>query len=246
MILLTDFFTSAPKKYIAQIFKKQNSIRGVVQGKEVILKTLEWAKDENRLNNNLADLDQSEKLLLLAVYISEKRGLLESDMYSLAHGMNPSKISDTLFKFEDNMLIYCRRGDYYSFHGFADFFSIIVTRLLVESIPVDKKRNSWIGNASHLVSHSINFMAQIQLGRIKCTQKGEFHRRSTSLVIEKMTSGEILSSAVSSLELELNFQFLIDNKFILEDRGTLLLSKTGREFLNTPVKNMHLTLFIVG
>ena len=133
MIFLSDFLKSAPKKFVAQIYKKQNTQTGVIQGKEVFQKTLAWATDKTRLSKKINQLAKSEKILLLAIYISEKRGLLESDMYTFAEGIDPDTISDLLFQLESDLLIHCRRGDNYSFHGFADFYSWLVPLLFPDS-----------------------------------------------------------------------------------------------------------------
>ena len=80
MQTLSDFLASAPKTYLSKLYRRDNPDAGLVSGSKVVEAVQSRALDATRLTGLLEEMEPECRRLLLAIYASEERGMLESEL----------------------------------------------------------------------------------------------------------------------------------------------------------------------
>ncbi len=232
MQTLSDFLASAPKTYLSKIYRRDNPDAGLVSGAKVVEAVQNRALDSARLTELLADMEPECRRLLLAIYASEERGMLESElMRGCEGGSGPAGYFLGLL--ESELLVVRRDGEHRSYHGFREIARQILPGLLQEFVPQEAvpTQTSWISNAPHAASHFCHFLAKAARGELRLTQTGELHRKSLMDLARGFASGDMLSSAVAEEEAVFLFRFAVDSDLLTEDAGLLRLSSSAMEWL---------------
>ncbi len=242
MLGIKNYLEEGPKSWLAKLHKKHQKIKGLVQGSKVLSDMESWALDEERLSQSLEELTEIESGLLGEIYFSEERGVLESDLYSNSRERDPAQLSQQLHSLEEKMLIYSRKGDNYSFHGFRELFIPVLEQTLPKNAGFGIKAEGLFSHQNFTIPHLIHFMASAYLGRLKCTQKGELNRRSILMLRDNFTASQNISPQISQLELDMYFQFCLDKQFLLDGGDRLFLSKEGLEYCSLEYQEINQSL----
>jgi hypothetical protein len=229
---LSDFLASAPKPHLSKLFRRDNPDAGLVSGAKVADAVLANATDRARLDAVLDGLEPGGRRLLLALYASEERGMLESELVRGCEG-GASAAGYWLGAFEYELLALRREGEHRSYHGFRELVPILLPRLLAEFAPAAEPpaQTAWVSNASHGASHVCHFLARAARGDLRLTQTGELHRKSLLDLARGFGAGDILSAAAGLEEAGFLFRFAVDSDLLTEDEGLLRLSPSAGEWL---------------
>src|SRR5690606_9374050 len=176
---LSDFLASAPKPHLSKLYRRDHPDAGLVSGAKVSAAVLERALDSGRVHDVLEAMEPEGRRLLLAVYASEERGMLEAELVRGCEG-GASAAGYWLGLFEYELLVLRREGEHRSYHGFREFAPALLPRLLEEFAPAVALpgETAWIGNAAHVSSHLCHMLARAARGELRLTQTGEMHRKS--------------------------------------------------------------------
>jgi hypothetical protein len=229
---LSDFLASAPKTYLSKLYRRDNPDAGLVSGSKVVEAVQARALDAGRLKEVLAEMEPECRRLLLAIYASEERGMLESElMRGCEGGSGPAGYF--LGMLESELLVVRRDGEHRSYHGFREISRQILPGLLEEFVPRETvpPQTAWISNVPHAASHFCHFLAKAARGELRLTQTGELHRKSLTDLARGFASGDMLSSAVAEEEAVFLFRFAVDSDLLTEDAGVLRLSASAMEWL---------------
>src|SRR5690606_16930364 len=122
----------------------------------------------------LETLEPEARRLLLAIYASEERGMLEGELVRGCEGGAP-EAGYALGVFEYELLALRREGEQRSWHGFRELAPALLPRLLAEFAPPVETpaQTAWISNAPHAASHFCHFLARAARGDLRLTQTGE-------------------------------------------------------------------------
>ncbi len=229
---LSDFLASAPKPHVSKLYRRDNPDAGLISGTKVSAAVLVRALDPKRISEVLEALEPEGRRLLLAIYASEERGMLESELVRGCEG-GAAAAGYWLGVFEFELLALRRDGEHRSYHGFREFASTLLPRLLEEFAPAAEApaQTAWISNASHGASHICHFLARAARGDLRLTQNGELHRKSLQDLARGFGTGEMLSSSVAEEETVFLFRFAADCDLLVEDNGLLRLSPLAAEWL---------------
>ncbi len=229
---LSDFLASAPKPHLSKLYRRDNPDAGLVSGAKVSTAVLERALDSGRVNDVLEAMEPDGRRLLLAIYASEERGMLESELVRGCEG-GASAAGYWLGLFEYELLALRREGEHRSYHGFREFAPALLPRLLEEFAPAVALpgETAWIGNAAHVSSHLCHMLARAARGELRLTQTGEMHRKSLQDVARGFGTGTMLSSAVAEEEAVFLFRFAVDCELVVEENGVLRLSPLAAEWM---------------
>ncbi len=232
MQTLTDFLASAPKPHLAKLFRRDNPDAGLVAGGMVAEAVRAHALDPKRIAAVLDALEPSGRRLLMGIYASEERGMLETELARACEEGAPAA-AHYLALLEYELLVARREGEHRSYHGFREAVSLVLPRLLEEFAPAEEAppQAAWISNASHVVSHFCHFLARVGRGDLKLTQNGELHRKSLMELARGFGSGAMLSPVTAEEEAGFLFRFAIDSDLLLEEEGLLRLSPSAAEWL---------------
>lgn len=229
---LSDFLASAPKPHLAKLYRRENPDAGLVSASKVSEAVLESALNPERLDAVLGAMEPAGRRLLLAVYASEERGMLEAELVrGCEDGAGEAGYWLGLFEYE--LLVLRREGEQRSYHGFRELAPLLLPRLLDEFAPVAEipAHTAWISNAPHVASHFCHFLARAARGELRLTQSGELHRKSLQDLARAFASGAGLSSAAGEEEAVFLFRFAVDSELVLDDEGTLRPSPLASELL---------------
>lgn len=229
---LSDFLASAPKPHLSKLYRRDNPDAGLVSGAKVSAAVLENALDRGRVDEVLQDMEPEGRRLLLAIYASEERGMLESELVRGCEG-GASAAGYWLGLFEYELLAMRREGEHRSYHGFREFAPILLPQLLEEFVPhvALADETAWISNATHVASHLCHFLARAARGDLRLTQTGEMHRKSLQDLARGFGTGEMLSSAVAEEEALFLFRFAADCDLLVDENGVLRLSPLAAEWM---------------
>jgi hypothetical protein len=229
---LSDFLASAPKTHLAKLYRRDNPDAGLVSGTKVSGAVLGRALDPERLEAVLESLEPEGRRLLLGVYASEERGMLESELVRGCEG-GALAAGYWLGVFEYELLALRREGEHRSYHGFRELAPLLFPRLISEFAPAGEPpaQTAWISNASHVASHFCHFLARVARGDLRLTQSGELHRKSLTDLAKGFGAGDMLSDAVGQEEAVFLFRFAVDSDLLVEDEGVLRLTQTAPEWL---------------
>ncbi len=229
---LSDFLASAPKPHLAKLYRRENPDAGLVAASKVSEAVLASALDPERLDTVLNDLEPGGRRLLLAVYASEERGMLESE---LVRGCEEGagEAGYWLGALEYELLALRREGEHRSYHGFRELAPLLLPRLLGEFLPAAQipPHTAWISNVPHVASHFCHFLARAARGELRLTQSGELHRKCLQDLARSFASGAGLSSAAGEEEAILLHRFAVDSELVLDDDGTLRPAPPASELL---------------
>jgi hypothetical protein len=229
---LSDFLASAPKSHVSKLYRRENPDAGLVSGAKVGTAVQTRALDPERVDEVLEALEPEGRRLLLAIYASEERGMLEAELVRGCEG-GASAAGYWLGLLEFELLILHRDGEHRSWHGFREFAPSLLPRLLAEFAPVADApaQTSWVTNAAHGASHLCHFLARAARGDLRLTQTGELHRKSLQDLARGFGTGEMLSSSVAEEEAVFLFRFAADCDLLVEDNGLLRLSPLAAEWM---------------
>lgn len=229
---LSDFLASAPKPHLSKLYRRDHPDAGLVSGAKVSAAVLERALDSGRVHDVLEAMEPEGRRLLLAVYASEERGMLEAELVRGCEG-GASAAGYWLGLFEYELLVLRREGEHRSYHGFREFAPALLPRLLEEFAPAVALpgETAWIGNAAHVSSHLCHMLARAARGELRLTQTGEMHRKSLQDLARGFGTGTMLSSAVAEEEAVFLFRFAVDCDLLAEENGVLRLSPLAAEWM---------------
>lgn len=229
---LSDFLASAPKPHLSKLYRRDHPDAGLVSGAKVSAAVLERALDSGRVHEVLEAMEPEGRRLLLAVYASEERGMLEAELVRGCEG-GASAAGYWLGLFEYELLVLRREGEHRSYHGFREFAPALLPRLLEEFAPAVALpgETAWIGNAAHVSSHLCHMLARAARGELRLTQTGEMHRKSLQDLARGFGTGTMLSSAVAEEEAVFLFRFAVDCDLLAEENGVLRLSPLAAEWM---------------
>lgn len=232
MQTLSDFLASAPKTHLAKLYRRDFPDTGLVAGVKVVEAVRARALDAKRVSGVLERLEPAERHLLLAIYASEDRGMLESE---LVRGCEEGAAvaAHFLSTLEYELLVIRREGEHRSYHGFRETASLVLPPLIREFAPNVEvpAQTAWISNAPHAASHFCHFLAKTARGYLRMTQNGELHRKSLIDLSRGFGSGSMLSSSAAEEEATLLFRFAADSDLLAEEDGVLHLSPSAAEWL---------------
>jgi hypothetical protein len=227
MLTLLDFLEKAPRKIISRLYRNRNPGTGLVRGKDAVKTVYQETGKTEKISEVLAKLQQWKKSILAAVYLSENRGLSENEFYHIGGQGNMEEMSRFLHMLENNLLVYFRKSDEYTVHGFREFIHPVLDKTLPPADTESDDPGEWMGCRYFLSSHLMHFLGQVSLEKVKVTQKGEMHRKNRLALKDSFSFGNSLSSALGRGEVEFLFQFLLDEDCLLEHNGCLLLADKG-------------------
>ncbi len=232
MQTLSDFLASAPKTHLAKLYRRDNPDAGLVSGTKVSSAVLSRALDPERLEAVLDGLEPEGRRLLLAVYASEERGMLESELVRGCEG-GATVAGYWLGVLEYELLALRREGEHRSYHGFRELASLLLPRLIAEFAPAAEAptQTAWIANSAHAASHFCHFLARAARGDLRLTQTGELHRKSLTDLAKGFGAGDMLSESVGQEEAVFLFRFAVDSDLLVDDEGVLRLSPSAPEWL---------------
>lgn len=229
---LSDFLASAPKTHLAKLYRRENPDAGLVSASKVSDAVLASALDPERLDAVLNDLEAGGRRLLLAVYASEERGMLESELLRGCEE-GAGQAGYWLAAFEYELLALRREGEHRSYHGFRELTPLLLSRLLAEFAPAVEATThmAWVSNAPHSASHFCHFLARAARGELRLTQNGELHRKCLQELGRVFASGDALSSVAGEEEAAFLFRFAVDSDLLLDDEGLLRPAPLASELL---------------
>ncbi len=218
---LLEYLASAPKSHLAKLYQRNHPEAGLLQSSRIVETLKTQALDRDRVGSILKNLDKEGRRLLLAVYVAEERGMLESELIRGSES-GPAQALFLLATLEYEMLIFYREGEGRSYHGFLELSPLLLTTLFSEFISAEAlSKAGWSSNAAHLGSHLCHFLGKAARGEVRITQAGELHRKSLQDLCRGFSTGSALSSVVAEEEANFLFHFSADAGLLVEDEGLL-------------------------
>ncbi len=225
MISLEHYLQSLPRPFIAQLHKRAVTTEGLVTHDRLRNEVREWYLDSERLSNTISQLDPRGIALLKRLHLSPM-GLSTDQAAKTLHANDRSAIL-ALF----DMLIW---------EGLA----IRVKRPESRILPIQEQasflwplwnsqestpRFNAFENAPFLSLHYYRTAAYILLGKIRCTQSGELHKRDASVLSQSFSSFEIWGPDAAQEELDFCLRRL--------QRGTWISEFDGKKILRQGFEN---------
>ena len=227
---LIEYLAAAPKTHLAKLHRREFPEAGLMPAVQVVEAVRSRTLNTARILEVLTTLDSESRRMLLAIYSSEERGMLELELVRGSEdGPGPAGYRLSVFEFE--LLAFSRDGEHRSFHGFLELLPILLPVLLDELVPPEEVPASaaggWISNVAHATAHLCHFLARVAVGELRLTQAGELHRKSLQELAASFSTGAMLSSGTREEEATFLFHFATDTGLVLEFDGLLHLSDSA-------------------
>ncbi len=229
---LSEYLASAPKTHVVKLYRRDHPDTGLIQAAQVVDEVREKTLNKARIQAAVKALDPEARRLLLAIYVAEERGILESELVR-GSGGGGVWAGYWLGILEYELLILCREGEGRSYHGFREMAPVLLPELLAEFAPSEEPPSTtgWTSNANFATAHLCHFLSRVARGEMRLTQAGELHRKSLQELSKGFISGETLSGAVAEEEASFLFRFAADAGLLLEEDGELKLSSSAAAWM---------------